>query len=421
MIPERDKAILRELAQGVADIAALPVQKQKADMWRRLNRLDPVKPMVWIYQIPWHEMGSELALKTSNEFCRNQERNLRRILYQWRHMRCDMVVEPKISCPLVVHDSGFGIEANMISAEGDTGYRDPIVVTGSSNFVPVIKTEEDIEKIQMPQVSIDWETTERNYRLLVDIFEDILLIEEWRACDYWPCACWPWDILITWLGVEETLTYIITRPKFVHRAMKRLVDAHLCRLDQYEKLNALTLNNGPHLVGSGGFGFADELPQGDFDGIHVRAIDMWTSSAAQVLAAVSPRMHEEFALEYERRWLKRFGLTYYGCCEPLDKKIHILESIPNLRKISISPWADREEAATNIGDKYVISLKPNPAILAAEYWNREAARAQLYEDLEKTRGCTVELIMKDISTCRSQPRRLWEWADIAMKVTEEFA
>jgi hypothetical protein len=27
-------------------------------------------------------------------------------------------------------------------------------------------------------------------------------------------------------------------------------------------------------------------------------------------------MHEEFALQYEKRWLERFGLTYYGCCEP---------------------------------------------------------------------------------------------------------
>lgn len=335
-------------------------------------------------------------------------------------MRCDTVVEPKVSCPLAVHDSGFGIKANIISAEGDTGFRDPIEVTGSSDFVPVIKTEEDIEKIQMPQVSIDWETTERNYELLVDIFKDILFIEKTGAYDYWPCACWPWDNLIIWLGVEEALTYIVTRPKFVHQVMKRLVDAYLCRLDQYEELNALTLNNGSQLVGSGGFGFTDELPQADFDGKHVRASDVWGSSAAQILGAVSPMMHEEFALEYERRWLKRFGLTYYGCCEPLHKKIHILESIPNLQKISISPWADREEAATNIGEKYVISLKPNPAILAAENWNPEAARAQLYEDLEKTRGCMVEVIMKDISTCRSQPPRLWEWADIAMKVTEEF-
>ena len=30
--------------------------------------------------------------------------------------------------------------------------------------------------------------------------------------------------------------------------------------------------------------------------------------------------------------------------------------------------------------------------------------------LEQARGCHVELIMKDISTVRYQPQRLWEWA-----------
>jgi hypothetical protein len=28
----------------------------------------------------------------------------------------------------------------------------------------------------------------------------------------------------------------------------------------------------------------------------------------------------------------------------------------------------------------------------------------------------VELIMKDISTVRYDPRRLWEWAEIAMEI-----
>jgi len=430
IISKKDRVILRELAREVAEIATLPVQQQKADMWRRLNQLEHIKPMVWINEIPWHEIGPEVELKTGNEFCRTQERWLRHILYQWKHMPCDMVVEPKVFCPIVFDDSGFGIETHMVHPQGDNGFSDMIVVTGSSRFEPVIKNEEDIEKIQMPQVKIDREATEHNYELLIDIFGDILSVEK-RGIGYvdvmegWEnnLFFWfaPWDYLVQWLGVEESLTYLVTRPKFVHRVMERLVDAWLCRLDQYEKLGILTLNNGAYRIGSGGFGFTDELPQVDFDSAHVRAIDLWGFSAAQIFTCVSPEMHEEFGLQYERRWLERFGLTYYGCCEPLHKKIHILESISNLRKISISPWADREEAAANIGDKYILSLKPNPAIFAVENWNPEVARAELYRDLEKTKGCIVEIIMKDISTCRKEPRRLWEWADIAMKVTERFA
>jgi hypothetical protein len=48
-------------------------------------------------------------------------------------------------------------------------------------------------------------------------------------------------------------------------------------------------------------------------------------------------------------------------------------------------------------------------------WHPDRARQQLREFLDAARGCHVELIMKDISTVRHDPRRLWEWASIAME------
>jgi hypothetical protein len=41
--------------------------------------------------------------------------------------------------------------------------------------------------------------------------------------------------------------------------------------------------------------------------------------------------------------------------------------------------------------------------------------------VEITRGCHVELILKDISTVRYQPQQLWEWARVDKEMTEEFA
>jgi len=42
--------------------------------------------------------------------------------------------------------------------------------------------------------------------------------------------------------------------------------------------------------------------------------------------------------------------------------------------------------------------------------------------MEATDGaCHVELIMKDISTVRYHPQRLWEWSRIAMEVAEQYA
>jgi hypothetical protein len=125
-------------------------------------------------------------------------------------------------------------------------------------------------------------------------------------------------------------------------------------------------------------------------------------------------------LQYELKWLERWGLTYYGCCEPLDNKLSVMRRIPNLRKISASPWVNIERAVREFGGKYVLSRKPNPALLAEDNWRPGAARADLVEFLDKSKGLPVEIILKDISTARYQPQRLWEWQRIAMEVVEQY-
>jgi hypothetical protein len=85
----------------------------------------------------------------------------------------------------------------------------------------------------------------------------------------------------------------------------------------------------------------------------------------------------------------------------------------------MSPWIDVEKAATNVGDDYAFSYKPNPAIVATVEWHPELSRKNLEVVLEKTKGCHVEIILKDISTVRYEPQRLWEWEKIAMKLAEK--
>lgn len=413
-VSRQDREVLQELAEKIANIAALPIHNEKIKMWKKVNSLKSKKPMVWINNIPWHEMGveDELKLNATNEFCRKIEMEMRRTIYRWENMRVDMVVEPKIVCPLVINNSGFGIEegADIVKVDSDSDVH-------SRHFHIQIKEEDDIQKIKMPKINYDEDTTEQNFQIMSEIFDGILEVEKYGTPDFWFA---PWDKLITWLGIQEGLTALALRPEFIHKCMERLIQAYISMLDQYENLNLLTLNNGIYRTGSGGLGYSDELPQPDFNPKKVKATDLWGFATAQIFSEVSPQMHKEFALNYELRWLKRFGLNYYGCCEPLHKKIDIIKKIPNLRKISISPWVNLEEAVLQIGNSYVLSCKPNPSILAEESWDPERARRDLINILEKTNGCYVEIIMKDISTVRYQPQRLWEWAKIANEVTQNY-
>jgi hypothetical protein len=409
-VSQKDRSILRALAEVQTEIASRPVHKEKAAEWSRLNGLRRGRPMVWMNEIPWHEMDvdGELELQTSDPFCRQVEETLRRTIYQWNHMPVDMVVEEKFYSSLVIHDSEFGIAEDVSVVRQDD--RSDIV---SRNFRPQIDSEPDLEKIKMPIVKHDREASERNYQTLVGVFGDILPIEKTGIVHHWFA---PWDELIRWWDVEKALMDLALRPELVHQAMERLTNAYLERLTQWEEQNLLSVTDGNYRVGSGGPGYTEELPQSNFDPARVRPVDQWGCGTAQIFSAVSPQMHEEFALQYERRWMERFGLNYYGCCEPLHTKIDVLRSIPNLRKISMSPWAVVEEMVERTNGEFVLSYKPNPAVLAKDTWDPAEARQALVEVLEKTQGCAVEIILKDISTVRYMPQRLWEWSEVAMEV-----
>lgn len=97
-----------------------------------------------------------------------------------------------------------------------------------------------------------------------------------------------------------------------------------------------------------------------------------------------------------------------------------LRTVKNLRKVSISPFADLYRANETVGDDFVISYKPSPSVLAGRAWDADAVKKELKENLNIIRDRNVEMIMKDISTVKYQPHRLWEWVRIATEVSEEL-
>ena len=413
-ISQADRDVLRRLAEQQAEIAALPVQREKAELWTKLNGLEPTRPLVWINEVCWHQMNveNELTPQTTDPWAQGVEMGLRRLLYQWRHMPGDMVVNDYLSSPLTIHSTGFGLEEDVDIVRTDAA--SSIV---SRHFHPQIVEPEDIEKIKMPRVTHDEAASEANYQRMVDIFGDIIQVRKVGQKRIWFA---PWDELIRWWGVQEAMMDLVLRPQMVNDIVSHLVDANLCELEQWEALNLLSRNDDNTRVGSGAYGYVDELPGDDYDPSYVRPHNMWGNATPQIFSEVSPKMHWEFALQHEMRYLERWGLTYYGCCEPLERKMDILRRVPNLRKISMSPWVDFKKAAAELGTDYVYSHKASPSVLAEDNWRPGLARRQLQEALEKAQGCRIEIIMKDISTVRYEPQRLWEWEKMAMELAEEF-
>ena len=411
MAYQEDKRILRELAKEAAEIAALPVQEEKRRLWRGLNGLRPQRPMVMIDQICWSEIEDEsLVLRCEDAELRQYERNLRQTLYQWRHFPVDMVVEPYITVPKAIINAGYGLKIRDEILRSDPS--NPVV---AHRYIDILKDDADLEVVVVPDVSHDEAETSRRLSKVRDALDG--------ALDARPIGSAPfmqlWDPISQYKGVENALYAIADDPDFTHRMVARMMRSFTGMLDQLEEQGLLCETELQTLIHCTG-AYTDELPAPGYDPQKPRCKDLWIAGLAQMFSSVSPAMHQEFELDYVNPIFERYGLVYYGCCDPLDLKLDIVRKIPNLRKVSMSPWTRAERGAEGLGRDFVFSAKPNPAFLAEVSFNEPAARRELLNIKAACDryGCPLEMILKDISTIKYEPERLSRWADMAMGIAQ---
>lgn len=406
---QKDELILRELASKYFDMANSDKNRQNILLHKMVNDLKQPRPIVLIDEIPWHEMNinDELTLKCESDFCRNIESFFRMNIYKWTHMPADMVLQPYYSVPKIINYTGIGVGLIVNEHQQDAQ---------SVTFADQFQTEEDLEKLHNTTISYDHEATMQNYSKAANIFGDILPVKISGEATGYGLGCKTMDDIVFLRGLDTLFYDLIERPDFMHNLIGRLTDIFIDRVRQYDNLG---LFDGDAYYVHCTSALTNDLKP---DQNHVRAKDVWGRGLAQIFASVSPQMHDEFDIQYMIKAMEPFGLVYYGCCEPLDKKIHILEQIPNLRKISITPWANIDAAADIIQNRYVIASKPNPSQLAVDNLDEEAVRKELNRIVNacKRNGCSCDIVLKDITTVRNRPENLFKWQKIAMEVVNNY-
>ncbi len=405
---ERDKGILRDLAKQVAEVASLPIMAERRAMWKRHNGLQRVRPMILVFpEGSWGELLPDSALKCTDEKARRMEWQLRSRLYYHEHLHDDMVIEREWVVGKAIKHTGWGLEPKNIPSTA---------ARGAWKFDPVLTSRDDLKKLAFPQVGHDENATRQALAEAQELFGDILDVKL-KGISH--VSFHPMALYTRLRGLNEAMMDMAADPAMVHDAMTFFEEGYRRIVQQYEHLNLLNLNNDGTYHSSGGVGYTDELPAPGFDPSRVRPCDLWASAEAQELALVSPEMHEEFALQYERRLLAPFGLNGYGCCEDLSRKLDYVLTIPRIRRISISPFADVDRSAEKLGAKAIFSWKPHPSHLVGEF-DADRLRAYIRHTCDVTRGCIVEMILKDTHTCESRPERFTLWTQLAREVAEEY-
>lgn len=405
--PKTDVEVLRRLATRIAELASLPEQAAKRDLWYRHNALKVTRPLIFCDpENGWHEIIRDADLECTDPLARAWEWHLRKEVFWGEKMGDDRVIEPWFEITYASTDSGWGVDI----------VRHGAAAGGAFTWEPPIRTYDDLAKLRIPRIHVDYAETERLTDLAQTTFGDLLKI---RRRGFWWWSLGMTELLVYLRGLEQVMIDMCENPDGLHSLMAFLRDGHLAKLHFLESEGLLTPNHDGPYVGSGGFGYTRELPQPDFAGKY-RAKDIWGFAESQETTAISPGMFEEFIFPYQYPIMERFGLNCYGCCEPLHRRWNVVKRFPRLRRLSVSPWADLAAMAANLGKDYVYSMKPNPAPLARPHIDESAIREGLRRAFETTRGCCVEVVMKDNHTIGENPDNVLGWTRIAREEAERI-
>lgn len=408
-----DAAVLRQLARQKLETAHHPLNEERRRLWHALDAGRPERPMVLAEAWAAFELLPEFRPQCTAPWAQELERQMKFELYQFERLRDDHVVEPRVTYNWHVTSGNYGVEVKQHYAHRVSGN------ISSRQWEPPLKNVDgDLEKLHRRAPAVDREATRAHRDALHEVFDGLLRVEL-RGGFWWTSGLT--QTAIDLVGLENMMVYMCTEPSGLHRLMSFLQHDFIAWAEWAEHEGLLSLNNENDYIGSGSMGYTHALPQPDHGlGGPARLKDLWVLSESQETVACSPAQCEEFVLRYYRPIAAKFGRTYYGCCEPVHDRWEYVKTLPNLRRVSISPWCDQAAMAAVLGEDYVFSRKPNPALVSVPAFDEDAIRADLRGTFTSARGCNIELIMKDVHTLCGQPQRLPRWVQLAREAIQEF-
>jgi hypothetical protein len=410
-VTAHDRDILLGLAQRVRAIADGPRNRELLRLWYLHDECKAERPLILTETDGGLPMvAPDFKLRCQEEWARGQEYSFLNTLIHVETIGDDWPVDPYANCRWQYKISDYGIPFHQTRPE-ESGVR------GAAHIDAVITDlEKDFHKLKPRTFSVNREDSLAAKAFLEDFFGGILGVRM-RGNPWWTMGLTITAINV--IGLESLMLYMYDQPEALHRLMAFLRDDHLALLEWLEREGLLNLNNEGDYIGSGSRGYSRALPQPDWTpGSPVRLRDIWSLIESQETVGVGPDQYAEFIFPYENAIASKVGRVYYGCCEPVNTRWHVLEQMANLKRVSVSPWCDQAFMARVLAGRYGFSRKPNPSLVSTNAFDEALIRKDLSETmtLAKEHGCSLEIAMKDVHTLGGEPDRLTRWTRIARDV-----
>ena len=402
--PASDLAVIRDLARRAYDLAVSEEMETRRRRWQAVNglRRPDRAPVWWQAHAAWETMVPSETLQCTDETCRGMERQFRQDFYQWE---CGLDhVWP------AWYPAGAGWDCDQEHALGlPFGSQVQSTEVGGFRYEHPLQALEDYDRLTPARWIFSPAKSEENVARLADLLGEAMPVELVVGP---PMGLTLGHYLENLRGMAQMLDDLAFSPERVHRAMAKVTEACLAALRAAEDSGRLAPNNTGPMFCSDPIG--ETYPDGK-----LRLHNLWAAANSQEFQEVSPRMQEEFLLNYQIPLFQQFGLTQYGCCEDLSHKIEAVLRIPNLRVFVSSYWTDLDKVLEATQGRYCIMWRQSAAKVVFPD-DLEPIKKHLETGMKKLQGHPYQVICRELETLAGHPGRLKEWAKLAVRVAEEW-
>lgn len=410
-ISSEDKKILREKAVKQLELANMERNQKLTKMWYNHNELQGERPMIHLEMETFSHEILPQRMQCKGTFARVVEKQILDN-YLNQELFDDDRVTPDYY-PLE-YDQWFRLFDVDVKIQHTTGMGGAESL--GHHFIPVLKNlEEDYGKLKKSTFGIEIASTMKKKEVIEDAIGDILPVKLITACLY----SVPTQMLVHIMDMQDMMLAMYDDPELFLEMMDRIAEDTLAyyRLMEEKQIILPTVAGEP--LGQGSWCYNRTLP-GNADR-PLKSTDVFGFMDSQETVGISPDMYEEFIFPCYQKIASQFGLLSYGCCEPVHPIWErCLSKLPNLRKISISPWCEEEYMGEQLrGSRVIYHRKPSPNYLGVDkILDEDAFRGHIRKSLKAAAGCEMEITQRDVYTIHNNVEKAHRYIEI---IKEEIA
>ncbi len=406
----KDRERLRYLAAHQLEIANSPKNLERVELWKRHNMYKGERPPIHIEVGTFAHEAITPLLQCEDETARNIEYKLISNFINLEQFDDDKVVPPYFQQTYDIYFTLFGHhikQTTMKKADGtEMGH----------HFEHIIDDlYDDFDKIKSPSVyGVNKESTMQKFELYNDIFGDILPVRLISDGLY----STPTQHVVHMMGMENMLYSMYDYPDEFKEMMNRIADDYIAYFKKLESENVLLQNKAFEWVCQGSMAFYDEP---DKEG-QIKTTDLWGFMDSQETVGISPQMFREFIFPCYKKIASVFGRLNYGCCEPVSTFWEDIKTLPNLKKVSISPWCDEDFMAEQLRNSGVIyHRKPSPNYLGVgAKLDEDAFRKHIEKTVKTAKGCKLEICQRDVYTVNKDMDKVRRYVQIIRETIDKY-